>query len=778
MPKQRRKRNNPKRVLKPSDPPEEDLFAQCLELPADAREAFLDSVCQGNPELRENVLSLVDSHEAHGGFLDSLEHERESWGEESGPITGSSEASGTRSAAEATSLFRYRLRKVYRKYRPLGIAAIVLGVLVYIFASYNTGSEGDGATMGNPRTNQPIDLDISEMAILPIGNQGGHPLEAALAESLLSEVQDWLGKVETISLAPAKQVAMYSDSDQSGKTIGQELGVGSLLQGDLQILGSQARIRVQLVGVADDVALWSDSYTRTIGPGNSTLIAKEIGLEVANAIAVQIVTNPPQTPQPLSHSEEALVAYQKGMELLGRGSLTRMPEAIEYFERALERDPNFALSYVGLGNARHQEEQLTPEVIPEEDRVAAMIKAADRALALDESLPEAHVLAGLGKKLEGNRTRALGSFERALQIDPNCAVAHMEMALWEFEKRIPPWDPTYPQYMDTVIDKIQMAVDCDSNEARYLYELGDKLGNLGRVGESREFYEQSVNLNPDYVNGYVGLAGNAIYFKGRFDEALPYLRKALSLDPLNLVYYSDIAECYEAVGDPATGARWKERIVAFREDMELIYQGDIYRLRGGEDRAIEHYRSVFEGNWVHPFLESIRRRLLNYDLRDGNIEAARSRYYTVKEYMYAGLALFDENPEVRSHVEAIFAMEIAPIRSALGETEAAHQLIDGSWAFFQSIPETDFVRAFYETIMYALKGEKEKAIEVLREAVDRGYRTKLDLEDARLDSLRSEPSFEEIRKLVDADMAQQLAAIRRLEASGELAPLPEFVEQL
>jgi len=187
-------------------------------------------------------------------------------------------------------------------------------------------------------------------------------------------------------------------------------------------------------------------------------------------------------------------------------------------------------------------------------------------------------------------------------------------------------------------------------------------------------------------------------------------------------------------------------------------------------------------NW-----SNYRRLLLNEDMRDGRLRMALQRYRDLFPYLFEELVTFDRSRLAVNGAgttdprnQACVAMELAEIHIRLGQKERGHYLLDLAWEFFERHSERTNWHWFYhygygirDAVRFALRGEKEKALAAIREAVDEGFRDRLELESSVFDSLRDEPEFRAAMEIVEGDWARQLANVRRMEANGELAPIPD-----
>ena len=226
-----------------------------------------------------------------------------------------------------------------------------------------------------------------------------------------------------------------------------------------------------------------------------------------------------------------------------------------------------------------------------------------------------------------------------------------------------------------------------------------------------------------------------------------------------------------------------------------VYELQILRLNGEEERSAKLYKERGSKRWTYFGPNTMNVTVRNYDLRNGHHEEQIARY-TAWDPLYLESNIFElmtadpmqtKNKRLPAN-ECIVVLELAAFLKANNEQEQANRILDAAAVLLErySHPSSwsrlgtffgapgDSPHLFYRAVYHSLRGDKQRALELLREAVDQGFRDRLSLGDARFDWLREEPEFLELMAIVEADMASQLDNIRRMEANGELAAIPEL----
>src|SRR5262249_37007520 len=209
--------------------------------------------------------------------------------------------------------------------------------------------------------------------------------------------------------------------------IAKQLGVANILEGSVQKAGDSVRVNVQLVKAATDAHLWAESFDRQLT--DIFRIETEIAKSIADTLQAKLsgAEQSAIAARPTENSE-AHDLYLRGRYFFGKRTADDFKRAIDYFNQAIAQDSNYAPAYAGIADSY----VLLPQYSNESpaDVLPKARAAADKALAIDDNLAEAHVSRGL--VLQGadlNLKEAKREFERALELNPNYAAAHYFLGL-------------------------------------------------------------------------------------------------------------------------------------------------------------------------------------------------------------------------------------------------------------------------------------------------------------------------------------------------------------
>jgi TolB-like protein/Flp pilus assembly protein TadD len=270
---------------------------------------------------------------------------------------------------------------------------------------------------------------IRSLAVLPLRNLSGDPSQDYLADGFTEALIDRLAGIHDLRVVSHTSVMRFKNPQQSVPEIAKILGVDAVVEGSVIRDGTRIRVTAQLIRGATDEHFWSETYDRELRD------ALTLESELAQAIADKVeVTLTGQEHERLAAARpvapEVYESYLKGRFVLEQGSgKAGIEESIGDFNAAIGQDPTFALAYLGLAQAYTALGSVFAGTPPAETR-PRVIAAAQRALALDPELAEAHnVLANVLQE-EWDWAGAEAEYKRALELAPNDASAYAGYALW------------------------------------------------------------------------------------------------------------------------------------------------------------------------------------------------------------------------------------------------------------------------------------------------------------------------------------------------------------
>jgi TolB-like protein/Tfp pilus assembly protein PilF len=366
---------------------------------------------------------------------------------------------------------------------------------------------------------QKIDKSI---AVLPFENLSSDPDNAYFAEGVQDEILTRLAKIGELKVIARSSTQRYESSGADPREIGKQLGVAHVLEGSVQKAADNVRVRVQLINAATATHLWAESYDRKLT--DIFAVESEIATKVAGALRAKLT--PPEQNALSGRPTENTEAYQ--LYLLGRyfwnkRTAADFEKAIEYFNRAIEKDPNYALAYAGLADA-YVLLSAYGEARPS-DTFPAAKAAAIKAFELDPTLGEAHAALGMALfAYDLKFAEARREFQRAIELNPNYATAHQ----WYAECGLTPF-----RKFDEAIAEAKRALELDPLSVIINADVGSVLGYAGHHDEAIAQLRKTVEMDPNFYYSRWQL-GEALEIKGFNEEAATQYKKAIELndDPL------------------------------------------------------------------------------------------------------------------------------------------------------------------------------------------------------------------------------------------------------
>ncbi len=263
------------------------------------------------------------------------------------------------------------------------------------------------------------------LAVLPFENLSGDDSQGYFSDGLTEEMISQLGRLSPPQLGViARTSAMhYKNSRKSVAEIGVELGVTYVLEGSVRRSRERLRITAQLVHVADQLNVWSQSYDRELS--DVLVLQTEVAARIAESLLIELNWAQPvkRTPAPAITSGDAFESYLKARHYLNQRSETSLLKAVHYFTCAVTKDPELAVGYCGLGDAYNL--LAVYGVLPPQEAMPLAESAALRALTINPELGEAHACLGEVRSFyEWKWHVANKEYELAIALNPSYPTAH------------------------------------------------------------------------------------------------------------------------------------------------------------------------------------------------------------------------------------------------------------------------------------------------------------------------------------------------------------------
>ena len=441
-------------------------------------------------------------------------------------------------------------------------------------------------------------VEIKTLAVLPfkeIGEpRGDEYLGLGFADALITR----LSNLNHVVIRPTSAVQQYDSKRVDAATVGRDLAVDSVLDGTIQQSGDTLRVNVQLINVRDGVALWAGKFDEkaanifalqdAISEQVARLLSKELSSEEKQGLTKSFTTN-----------ADAYKSYVKGRFILEKKTVDEAHLAIQYFEDAVAKDPNYALAYTGLADAYYT-------ISDEDDKMSyseTMAKcraAAVRSLELDETLAESHLSHALVLfNYDWDWNAAEREFKRAIELNPNYTPAHHEfshflIAMGRVDESLAEsktaleleplsvkmnvhlaWHYLRARQYDEAIAQGRKTLEMSPNYIRAHHFIGIALYKQGKFGESINELETTYSLRGEGMEG-VGSLGHVYGAAGRTNDALRILEDLRKRSAVAYVSPYDMAIIYAGLGDKDQAFVWLEKAYQERNGSIPMLRNDLF----------------------------------------------------------------------------------------------------------------------------------------------------------------------------------------------------------
>ena len=357
---------------------------------------------------------------------------------------------------------------------------------------------------------------IDSLVVLPFVNASGDPNAEYLSDGITDSLINSFSQLPHLRVKSRDSAFRYKGKQTDARTVGQALGVRAILKGRVTQRGDDLDISAELVDARDDSQIWGQQYSRKTA--DIFELQSEIAKEITTALRIRLSGEDEKRIVKSSTSDpEAYQDYLKGRYSWSKFNQEGLTKATEFFQRAIAKDPHYALAYSGLADTYsllNGDYYLPPmEVLPKAE--AAALKAVE----LDDTSAEAHASLGIVKHAyDWDWIGAEREYQRAIELNPAYEPAHRRYGLLLME--------------------------------------------LGRNDEAIAEFKQALELNPVSVLGDFQL-GMEFYFARQYDRAIEQERKALELAPNNPGAFDYIGASY------LQKSMYKESIAEYEKMLEL-----------------------------------------------------------------------------------------------------------------------------------------------------------------------------------------------------------------
>ena len=419
------------------------------------------------------------------------------------------------------------------------LAAIVIGVLLAAIAVVRSGA---------PRAGAPSNEPIHSLAVLPFETLSANTDQEYFADGMSAELITELAKIPSLRVISRTSAIRYKRTTKSVQQIARELNVEALVEGEVLQSGHRVRVTAKLIQTATDTNLWAETFERDLHD------VLELQGELAQSIVDTIRVNVTRAQRArFTHyhrvDPQAYDSYLKGRFFWNKRTEPGMKKSVEYFQLAIQKDPNYALAHSGLADSYNVMGGLG--FLPSKEAYLRAKTAANNALKLDNTLSEAHiVLADVLYELEWNWPAANKEFERAIKLNPSYATAHQRYSL-------------------------------------FLMKLGRTEESLSEIYRARALDPLSLSINSSL--------GWRLVWARRYEDAIDELKKTLEMEPNYGWTHVYLAWAYEAKGNPEKAIYELRQVSPLDTGSEgLASLGHAYAVAGHTRQALDLLKQLEE----------------------------------------------------------------------------------------------------------------------------------------------------------------------------------------
>ncbi len=392
----------------------------------------------------------------------------------------------------------------------LTILTLLVGTLIWPKRTSLFKNAGNSASLPAQAS------EIHSIAILPfdpLTRDKDDLVGLGMADAVISR----LSGLEQLVVLPTAAVSRFRGQSEDAIAAGKKLNVDAVLSGTVQQAQGRIRVTVQLVNVPSRRTIWADTFDQT--STDIFAIQDSISQKVARSLLANLSeADRQQLEKHYTGDTAAYESYLLGVSAYNLRTKEGLEKAIDYFQQAVASDPHYAMAYAVMADAYCLESYYAYE--PSSVVMPKASAAAERALALDSSLAEAHLAISMVQPRNSPDSPGVQSLLRAIRLNPNYALAHQRYA----------WFLCSNGQLDQAAEEMSKAQALDPLSGTHTTALGSLMMFAHRYAEGLSYCERAAELNPNqlFIQGNLAIA---YLLNHKYDEAIATLRKIEEIDP-------------------------------------------------------------------------------------------------------------------------------------------------------------------------------------------------------------------------------------------------------
>lgn len=440
------------------------------------------------------------------------------------------------------------------------------------------------------------------IAVLPLTNMSSDAKGEIFSDGMTEELISALSKIAGLRVIARTSVMRYKNARKSIGEIGKELNVSAILEGSVRKAENKVRITIQLADPETEEQMWSEKYDRDLE--DIFAVQSEIAQKVAAELEVQINKSEKlNLAKKATDSKEAYTLYLEGRHFLNTRTEENLKKAIERFEKALEKDPQYALSYTGVADSYAVLALL--EFLPPTEAFPEARTAAEKALEIDNRLAEAHTSLGVVRfQYDWDWEGAENEFKRAIQLNPSYAAARQFYA--DFLKSQGRFEEALSEMSQaSALDPLSLSINTGLGHVLYLSRQYDR---------AIEQYRNTIKLDPNFIQARLWF-GRPYLQKRMYKEAIAELDDAVRLSGGSTISLAMLAHANGTAGNRDEAEKILEKLMerSKHQYVPSYWIAMIHVGLGAEDQAFTWIERAFQerSSWlvwakVEPRFDTLR----------------------------------------------------------------------------------------------------------------------------------------------------------------------------
>jgi TolB-like protein/Tfp pilus assembly protein PilF len=429
---------------------------------------------------------------------------------------------------------------------------------------------------------EPRDAGRKSVAVLPFVNLSAEPESEYFSDGITFDIINHLAKITDLKVISRTSVMRYKATEVPLRQIGKELGVATIVEGEVQRVGDRVRISAQLVDARTDEHLWADQYDRELL--DVFAIQSDVAQQVAGALKTTLTSGQKRRIERRPTGDfEAYNLYLKGRYFWDRRG-EGITKGLEYFQRALEIDPDYALAHAGVADCillLGFYGYLPPREAWPKAKAAAL-----RALDIDEGLAEAHSSLAFAKVCyDWDMQAAEKDFKRAIELNPGYAPAHywyatLFLAVGRFEDGF---------------SQNERSLEVDPLSIFATAHYGWCLIGGRQYGRAREQLKRALELDPNFAHAH-WLLGWVDGMESKFEDGIARLQRALELSGDFPWFLAHLGWVYGVSGRADEAREVLSELNARRREQYVrsVYFALVHTGLGEPDEALDWLEKAYE----------------------------------------------------------------------------------------------------------------------------------------------------------------------------------------